>query len=447
MRLDLTSSLDLATLDGFVIKTSLKDYNILLSCLVYETHRANRMAVLDYIDSLSLEPFPFPVIEVGYLISCIPTKLRSIRASELESGVYLTRFIFSTAVLRDGYILDDDVFGFTFAKITYPVSCRLLFIMRLSELLEHHIVIAKDNLVGSSSEYPLNGVLAAIAKVLENVDIKKVISEEPESQLFIDLFCKISSQCHAACQIVLEICSHASPEGNIPASFQEMGSTILSIINSTGSKSDILAQIVLRHCFRTLKEATDCLLIIITNIPYCILKIDEKLMNIVLTAGELIRSLVTLVRHRGALSASHENLQKLIMYISKSGVGSLEILPGKWLDDYFQQMITYGISVTRRSAGLPYAIQAILSANPASKKLMDKTNNFLFSVIEAEVTRNEHHDLPQVHALNIMKILVHDSVLVIGMTRFYEKIFHVCLQQFKSSYFPITNCAGFYFLL
>jgi hypothetical protein len=168
-------------------------------------------------------------------------------------------------------------------------------------------------------------------------------------------------------------------------------------------------------------------------------------MNIVLKAGELIRSLVTLVRHRGALSASHENLQKLILYISKSGVSSLEILPSKWLDDYFKQMTTYGISVTRRSAGRPYAIQAILSANPTSKKLLDKTMIFLFSVIEADVTRNEHHDLPQVHALNIMKLLVHDSVLVIGMSRFYEKIFQVCLQQFKSSYFPITNCAGYLF--
>lgn len=429
--LDATTRPDLKVISGFILNPSSADLQIFLSSILHETHESTRISILDYISNIS-SPVSLQSVDEDFLVTILPKMIKSIRASELESGAYLARFIY-LVIVKKGLLQANDGNG-------DDSSISLGYLEMLSQYLSESIELSRTNLAVASTEFPLNGILAAISQVLKSIDLKSVFLKSRNMTLY-KLILSVCDRCHEVSQIVLEICTHSSPEGNIPASFEEMGSTVASLIKSSGTENDTLSQIILRHCFRALKESTDCLVTIVTSIPYESLSSNGELLNVIKRAGEFLRSLITLVRHRGALSAAYENFSILCKYIVSSDEESLQKLLDIWLLDYYKQMLSHEISVTRRSAGLPFAIQAILGANPYDRKRIDRTLNFLFDIIEMEVKRNEQHDLVQVHALNVTKALVQDSVLMVTMPRFYKKIFQVCLKQFQSPYFPIQNCA------
>lgn len=66
-----------------------------------------------------------------------------------------------------------------------------------------------------------------------------------------------------AFEIVLSVCADDSPEGNLPASFRDMDIKSQELISSSkalkGLSPSEKSQLILHHCFRTIKEATAAL--------------------------------------------------------------------------------------------------------------------------------------------------------------------------------------------
>lgn len=438
MKLADTNNLDLIDMSGFLIRPDAQDHSALLSHFIFDTHESNRLTILQYFGNINYnEEEPG---NAEFLLSLLPGMLSSMRASEIESGAFLARFIFVRYISR-GYRINAASFCKETNEYTKLGSTEL-YIQKLSDMLESHIKISRISLARSSRNAPMNGILAAIVQVLRTMDLTSQWTG-PISEIIL----KISNQCEDCCNVVLDICSHSSPEGNIPASFEQMGVTVSDIMQAANStEDDTLAQVILRHCFRTIKEATDCVVLIVESIPAKIIQCSKRLIEFVENIGDLLCRISTLLRHRGALSAAHESFSHICKYFAQSGVTHLESCLEKWLNFFLRQIISTEVSVTRRSAGLPLAILCILSADiKSNQKLVENTLEHLFEIINKKVFRNEQTDLAQVHALNILKILVQDSELVLSMRTYIGQIFQMCVMQFKSPYFPIKNCAGMLF--
>ena len=233
----------------------------------------------------------------------------------------------------------------------------------------------------------------------------------------------------------------------MPASFEEIYGNVDAIIQTTNvDNKSTLSQVVLRHCFRTVKEATDCLLVLVEAIPLEG-NVSSEYVQFIQSVGDLLSDLNLNIRHRGAFSAAHSSFSRLCKYMSSCPVKELEGTLDRWLDSFLRHITSKGISVTRRSAGLPLAILAVLGASPDTGKMLKRVVHTLFEVInqKPEDSMDSQYDMSQVHALNILKALIQDSNLTLFMREYVGKSFIVCISQFHSGYFPIKNCAGMLF--
>ena len=232
----------------------------------------------------------------------------------------------------------------------------------------------------------------------------------------------------------MEICANASPEGNLPEKF------------GSSENSNKVSQVILRHCFRTIEAATECLgMIASQNVKegtagYYGLHYD---------IGELLCDLLVKIRHRGAFSTVHTVFDGFCTLLANSGDILLEELLSNWLDEFINQISNLKVSVTRRSAGLPVAILSIVTSSKCDNiklKYLDKAMKACTTICDVEVsTREIAYDLAQVHAMNVQRVLVTDASLSKLIRPYLAQAFERCINLFSSAIFPIRNCAAMLF--
>ena len=393
----------------------------------YDMSRHKIMGFVDYHKPSILSPNDYKFSQL--LLQQIPTLIKSLRVSESESAVALIQYVFVIYIKRGLTVENSKKEG---------KSGPINYLTWLSNLLDAHLQVAALDLGKCSYESPLNGILMSISEVLKVMDLKNLLS--PNNSSFMLIITRIIESCYNACQYVLKVCTNSSPEGNLNASFKEIGNNIAAL--NSGESTSNLAQIVLRHCFRTIKEGTEVLRTISQAFVHISTSKFER--DFLIRYGDFLCSLISSIRHRGALSAAQLNFTHLCIFLGKSG---MEDLLSSWLDSFVAQITTKEVSVTRRSAGLPLGILAILkSGGKCCQEMLKSTIGILLNIInEPNITRNEDCDLSQVHALNILRVIIQDSDLT-SLTRiFIEPSFEICIRQFSSMHFPIRNCASMLF--
>lgn len=135
--------------------------------------------------------------------------------------------------------------------------------------------------------------------------------------------------------------------------------------------------------------------------------------------------------------------------MSNSQTKTCRVLPTIWLEGFLKQITSLGLSVTRRSAGLPSAILSVVTSpsNEVEKaRLFQLVLDTCFQVISINVEEHlDNTDLAQVHAMNVIRALVADSKLSPFARPHLAACFEICIQQFGSPIFPIRNCAAMLF--
>jgi hypothetical protein len=247
------------------------------------------------------------------------------------------------------------------------------------------------------------------------------------------------------------VCTDESPEGNLPASFRDMEIKSQQLVDQASADLTITnantSQLILHHCFRTIKEATSTLATCMEQFPLPTSKINsEKTLsyNWVLETGELLSKLLSSIRHKGAFVAVGESYSRVVTSILNSDEEFLIELPRKWLEYVLKQICQAGASITRRSAGLPMAFAAITGTTKYGRNtLLEDAMREVLAVAKTPVTgpENEIFDLPQVHAMNVIKTVIQSSDMAEDYRKFTADAFELCIKGFSSPYFPIRNCA------
>ncbi|KAJ7360154.1 hypothetical protein OS493_018142 [Desmophyllum pertusum] len=408
------------------------------------------------------EHFSWPVILLGndstasasLLIHKALTLARSPKVQDCESAAALFQLIHSKVGMaiqllvrgcKTPAILDSKSHG----KLCSAVQ----MLQQLLAELKIHVKAAQDMTLASQNT-PGHGISLAMAQCVEvtYLDINKVEEDlDCWRHLQTVLQDTVDTAVHIITFMLDMLCGKQSTDTNIGEALDEISS--LSI-NEVETKEPFSVQshkdVVISCCWLHIKYACHLLAVIFekttiqlgyTSMPT--LLDEETLTRIAETAWKVIIQ----CRHQGVVQHCRVSFMKICQCLFHASQLCLHSLPNRWLDDMLNTVSSSSsvTSVTRRSAGLPVVFCCILSCEPTSgqrpllkhcmKSLLDTAASPLPIVID------QHKDLPQVHAINILKALYQDTSLGCEVLQYASQGTVMAVSGFASSSWAVRNAS------
>lgn len=264
-----------------------------------------------------------------------------------------------------------------------------------------------DNVVNNISGYYIS-----LTMFFDSLDIKACPKEEIEGILETLLGEIINNW-----NISKELTCHDSSEGLLPEKYLQ---------------SPISDQIITSYAFRTVKEMSKLLEIIINKYTLS----PEQLLQV----GDLLISQLFTIRHSGCFYAVLPTFRALCIKCRHTMPEQLK----KWLDEILETLEVKTQHITRRSGGLPFLITNILATEtskdrPELKYCFDK-----FLTILNTVSNMEHQDkldLPQITAFNCIKAIFVEAKLSEACSPYFPIALEYSLKYFKSDIWALRNCS------
>uniref|UniRef100_A0A8C8Z0W5 tRNA (32-2'-O)-methyltransferase regulator THADA n=1 Tax=Prolemur simus TaxID=1328070 RepID=A0A8C8Z0W5_PROSS len=332
----------------------------------------------------------------------------------------------------------------------------LMVIKCLMENLEEEVSQAENSLLQAAASHPMYGRVHCITGALQKLSLNslQLVSEwRPVVEKLLLMSYRLSA-------VVSPVIQSSSPEGLIPMDtdsesasrlqmilneiqprdtndyfsqakilkecdsfdFKDLNFTVLKIDTSVeikgkeGKTCDVTAQMVLVCCWRSMKEValllgTLCQLLPMRSVP----ESSDGLLTVeqVKEVGDYFKQHLLQSRHRGAFELAYTGFVKLTEILNRCPNVSLQKLPEQWLWNVLEEIKcsdpSSKLCATRRSAGIPFYIQALLASEPKKGKmdLLKITMKELISL----ATDDSQSTVPQVHALNILRALFRDTRL------------------------------------
>ncbi|KAJ8014230.1 hypothetical protein DPEC_G00038090 [Dallia pectoralis] len=218
----------------------------------------------------------------------------------------------------------------------------------------------------------------------------------------------------------------------------------------------VTAQMVLVCCWRTMKEVSMLLGQVCQSLPLqrTHTPTDQALITEeqVEGVGLYFRQQLLQSRHRGAFELAYVGFVRLNDMLCRSGSRALQQLPARWLTEVLQEVKSSDPSsklcATRRSAGIPFYIQALLSSEPKSSScsLLKTTMRELTALAMPSPDRaTDETTVPQVHALNILRALYRDTRLGENIVPFVSEGMQAAVLGFTSPVWAVRNSSTLLF--
>ncbi|KAI8821746.1 putative death-receptor fusion protein-domain-containing protein [Fimicolochytrium jonesii] len=460
--IDVTAKVTLADMPDYPVLGTPRTVRALIGIICNDTFTPNRERAYALLVRL---PSPLPGYEdaeaAGELVRTGVEWVASVKSHQSDTGAMVVKLVFEKYVKALGWRLSLTRVGEMTDTGSHDPT--IFFVRQLVGLLTHNIAIAKRNLYQSATAYPMHGLFRALHNILSEIPWASPTVHSHTIE-WKSLVAEIWELVSTACEAVLAICADESPEGNLPASFADMQKNMEDVIAEAEAddeeeeegdtkKSD--AQLMLYACFHTIKETSAVTQAVVCRAPLPKSMGEEDNATAVLTydqiesAGNLLRTLLGSIRHRGAFSAVHTSFASLCATLLSSNQSQLIHLPEAWLKHFLAQVVSVDTSITRRSAGLPLGVLAVITGAPPTSRssLLKLTFARLFAIAAQPVPAdaNERLDLPQVHAFNVVRAVLQDATLAPDSRPFLGQAFELCVNGFSSPCFPVRNCAAMLF--
>ena len=147
-----------------------------------------------------------------------------------------------------------------------------------------------------------------------------------------------------------------------------------------------------------------------------------------------------------------------LLAFGRSSIPVMQSLPDRWLrdviDDIRHDVDGSRLCATRRSAGLPFYVTALVTSEPKSSQRA--TLKFVMAqlmplavVTQLPVTSGDavghQHFAPQVHALNVLRALVRDARLAADVTPHVCDVMRAAISAYSSAYWGVRNAGTLLF--
>uniref|UniRef100_A0A8C6VAY5 tRNA (32-2'-O)-methyltransferase regulator THADA n=1 Tax=Naja naja TaxID=35670 RepID=A0A8C6VAY5_NAJNA len=331
----------------------------------------------------------------------------------------------------------------------------LSVIKYLLENLVREILQAEKSLLHAAASFPMYGRVHCITGALLSPVVQ---SSSPEGLIPMDTDLETSARLQS---ILLEIqpcdtndyftetkllkeCYRPDSDGRAPDVSTE-------IKGKEQHTSDVTAQMVLVCCWRSMKEVSLllgklCQLLPVQMLPSCsdaLITMDQ------VGNGEYFKNHLLKSRHRGAFELAYAGFVKLTEVFSRSNNEELHKLPQQWLCNVLEEIKcsdpSSKLCVTRRSAGIPFYIQALLASEPKKGKtsLLKMTMKSLISLaLPSDIPSSI---ISQVHALNILRALFKDTRLGENIIPYVADGMQAAILGFTSSVWAVRNSSTLLF--
>ncbi|XP_035807135.2 thyroid adenoma-associated protein isoform X2 [Amphiprion ocellaris] len=358
--------------------------------------------------------------------------------------------------------------------------------------LQSEVSRAESSLLQAAASFPLYGRAHCITAVLQHLNTESLVDTEQWRCLVSELI----TVCYRMSDVVSPVVQSSSPEGLIPMDTDSETSAGLQRIlqeiqprdtndfftrareldthqeddctptqtthtpslNTGGEGYRVTAQMVLVCCWRSMKEVAMLLGQLCQSLPLYYTNDDAHTHTGLITeeqvegVGLYFRQQLLQSRHRGAFELAYVGFVRLTDMLCRSGSQALQQLPARWLSEVLAEVKSSDPSsklcATRRSAGIPFYIQALLSSEPKSSScsLLKMTMRELIALAMPSADRNtDSSTVPQVHALNILRALYRDTRLGENIIPFVSEGMQAAVLGFTSPVWAVRNSSTLLF--
>ncbi|RKP15241.1 putative death-receptor fusion protein-domain-containing protein [Piptocephalis cylindrospora] len=399
-----------------------------------------------FLSSPSIIPSPLPGIPSDQAIDLLLHQgtllIGNLRAGDAETGALLIQLYLSKYVLYPSSLSVNDSGGGDVEKIRRALGVLDLaapsslnastFIQGLVDALELKVQRAEADLIDASLHHPLHGSLLTLEKCLGLLPrpTSTVANTAPSSLPLVHIL-SLTQRIIASVHAVL---SDESPEGNWI--LEDGGEGLDELFKAVGPKHQVLSS----FCWRAMKGSSGVIQAVLPLLQ------PDQLSGLATMVRTLHQTLLDL-RHRGAfthLVPAFQDTCRLLTHLSPSLHPELTKQPDLLLEHTVNMISAYHVSVTRRSAALPWAIVSILEC--MGQEDMDRVVAQLSSIARvpfqvAKEGGEEEEDLPQVHALNSLRLILSHSGFGLKTTPYLGDSLILVLQGFSSPSWAIRNCS------
>ncbi|KAM3606743.1 uncharacterized protein V6R79_022453 [Siganus canaliculatus] len=415
------------------------------------------------------------------------------------SGAHLLNLLLHQPDLSQALLHCAQQQGLRFEPTPIPAKNSEAVILELNTLavvqfllrsLQLEVSKAEASLLQAAASYPLYGRAHCITAVLQHLNTETLSQTEQWRCLVSELI----AVCYRMSDVVSPVVQSSSPEGLIPMDTESDTSTGLQKIlqeiqprdtndfftsareletqsqddqtrtmnapslDATGEGYRVTAQMVLVCCWRSMKEVAMLLGQLCQSLPlhytndkshtHSGLVTEEQVEGV----GLYFRQQLLQSRHRGAFELAYVGFVRLTDMLCRSGSQALQQLPARWLAEVLEEVKSSDPSsklcATRRSAGIPFYIQALLSSEPKSSScsLLKMTMRELITLATPTAERNtDSSTVPQVHALNILRALYRDTRLGENIIPFVSDGMQAAVLGFTSPVWAVRNSSTLLF--
>lgn len=343
------------------------------------------------------------------------------------------------------------------------------------QILQQDLLVAKTSLLRAARDNPMFGCLACIRHLLSKLDFKEIA----KCSYWAKFITKLVLICRELTQVVSIVVNSSSPEGHLPNDF--------SAIETYGFDEDVemqsidppddeeitdeceldskpTPQMVLLCSWRTVKEVSLILGDIAFRSP--IVKNQHSIIadtpvdcsglmscDRIIEIGSHFTQLLSETKHRGAFEQAYVGFSKLCIRLWGSQHSELHQLPMKWLQEMINVINSEGtadngetnlnadkICSTRRSAGIPYMMQALIT----SELQVSSSKGLQFSVRKLiELCRGGSTAQTRTHSLNILRALFRSTDLGEAIGEFVSDGIECAINGYDAECWSVSSPVDF----
>ncbi|XP_074661192.1 tRNA (32-2'-O)-methyltransferase regulator THADA-like [Tubulanus polymorphus] len=428
-----------------------------------DTFEDNKVIVLELLQMFPALPGLQTASEVSVLFNCVLALTCTTKPQDSTTAAYILRLLVRQTELFT-VLTHPSEFSLDFSEMPYGINVTendlegrsLLTLSVLVSSLSEQLEVAKKTLLHAAATRPMYPVIHCIRYLLSTINLRK-LKYVDEWRRLINILIDLSFGIAA---IVSPIVSHSSPEGNVPLDSDIEGPVertdedeheLLKDVKNSVEMVQKMPKYLIVCCWRSVKEVSLTLgqLCQVAPIKECLTDNGLLTCEHINSIGDYFTTQLLESRHRGAFELAYTGFVSMSKMLWNCHISGLQQLPRQWLNQIMADIHQSNseasrLCATRRSAGVPFYIQALVTSEPVV------TGRSCFKQIMTELLHlalndSESNNIPRVHALNILRSLYRDTRVGDDVYPFIADGVTAAVLGFSSNMWDIRNSSTLLF--